>query len=256
MAPLPARRQGRTAAGELGIQAVARQQLGMGADVDDAAGLHHHDAVGAQHGGQAVGDHQRGAPGHQPFQRLLHHVLALGVEGRGGLVEQQHRGVLQQGAGDGDALLLAAGEPRATLAELALVALRQGADELVGLGQPRRAQDVLAARLQPAVADVLGRRGGEDHRVLRHQGDLAAQGQRVELAQVDAVEGDTALLRVVEAQQQLQHAALAGARGADQGHRLARAQLEGDAVERRLPGARGIVEAHALQRHGAAHRRR
>jgi hypothetical protein len=41
---------------------------------------------------------------------LVDESFGLGVEGRGGFVEDQDVGVLEQGAGDGDALLLAAGE--------------------------------------------------------------------------------------------------------------------------------------------------
>jgi hypothetical protein len=37
----------------------------------------------------------------------LDHLLGLRVQGRGGLVEQQDLGVAEQGAGDGDTLLLA-----------------------------------------------------------------------------------------------------------------------------------------------------
>ena len=68
-------------------------------------------------------------PSHQRVERGLHRALALGVEGGGGLVEEQDRRVLQDGAGDGDALALAAGERHAALADHGGVALRQGADE-------------------------------------------------------------------------------------------------------------------------------
>ena len=57
----------------------------------------------------------------------LHQRLALGVERAGRLVEQQDRRVAQDGAGDGDALALAAGQRHAALAEQGVVALRQGA---------------------------------------------------------------------------------------------------------------------------------
>ena len=50
----------------------------------------------------------RGAAVHQAIERLLHQRLAFGIERRGRLVEQQDRRVLQDGAGDGDALALAA----------------------------------------------------------------------------------------------------------------------------------------------------
>jgi len=37
-------------------------------------------------------------------------LLAFAVEGRGGFVEQEHGGVFQNRAGEGEALFLAAGE--------------------------------------------------------------------------------------------------------------------------------------------------
>ena len=42
---------------------------------------------------------------------VLDSALGLGVQGAGGLVQDQHARVAQQGPGDGQALLLAAGEP-------------------------------------------------------------------------------------------------------------------------------------------------
>ncbi len=56
-------------------------------------------------------------PCHQPVEGGLDLALALGVEGRGGLVEEQDRRVLQDGARDRDALALAARERHAALAD-------------------------------------------------------------------------------------------------------------------------------------------
>ena len=57
------------------------------------------------------------------------------VERAGGLVEDQDARVLEDGAGDGDALLLAAGEFQAALADAGVVALGQAQDEVVHLGE-------------------------------------------------------------------------------------------------------------------------
>ena len=57
---------------------------------DDAAAIHHHDAVRLEHGGQPVRDDQRRAPGHQPLECMLHGALALGVQCAGRFVQQQH----------------------------------------------------------------------------------------------------------------------------------------------------------------------
>ena len=64
-------------------------------------------------------------PLHQAVERVLHGALALRVERRGRLVEEQDRRVLEDRAGDGDALALAAGQRHAALADLGVVALRQ-----------------------------------------------------------------------------------------------------------------------------------
>src|SRR5437879_13661648 len=50
---------------EPGVDAALREQLGVAADLGDAAALEHHDAVGALDGGEPVRDDDGGAPAHQ-----------------------------------------------------------------------------------------------------------------------------------------------------------------------------------------------
>ena len=69
-------------------------------------------------------------------QRRLHQPRRLGVERRRGLVEEEHRGVADERARDGHALLLPARERRAVLAEHRLIALGQLRDEVVAVGEP------------------------------------------------------------------------------------------------------------------------
>ena len=69
--------------------------------------------------GRVVAGQQRG-------ERLVDERLGLGVERRRGLVQDQDVRVLEQGARDGDALLLPAGQLRAAAADLGF--------EAVGLG--------------------------------------------------------------------------------------------------------------------------
>ena len=87
--------------------------LGRGADLLDAALVHHHDPVGHLHGLLLVVGHDHGGHVHlvvevaQPSPQLLAH---LGIEGAEGLIEQQHPGLHRQGPGQGHPLALAAGE--------------------------------------------------------------------------------------------------------------------------------------------------
>ena len=78
--------------------------------------------------------------------------------------------------------------------------------------------------------------------------------QRLEagLAHVDAVDRHFPVLRVVEAQQQLEDRALAGAARADEGDGLARPHLHREGLQRRMAWPRGVVEGDAVEPHRRA----
>ena len=57
-----------------------------------------------------MGDDDTGAVFHEASEGVLDEFFRLGVEGGGGFVEDEDGGVFEDGAGDGDALALAAGE--------------------------------------------------------------------------------------------------------------------------------------------------
>src|SRR6266516_174410 len=102
---------------QLGVEAAAGQQLVVAAALDHAAVVDHQDPVGLADGRQPVGDHQRGAAGQGGLERPLDRDLGLGVQVGGGLVEHDDAGGLEQQPGDRQALLLAAGEAVAAVAD-------------------------------------------------------------------------------------------------------------------------------------------
>ena len=57
-------------------------------------------------GRQAMGDGDGGTVFHQPLQGVLHHALAFRIEGGGRLVEDEYRGIFQDGSGNADSLPL------------------------------------------------------------------------------------------------------------------------------------------------------
>ncbi len=117
-------------------------------------------------------------PLHQRLHRPRDPRLGRRVERAGGLVEDQDRRVLQQGAGDRQALPLTAGEGRAALADDGVVALRLTDDELVRVGQAAGALDLLVGRLRPADPQVLADRAVEQHALLEHHADASGAGSR------------------------------------------------------------------------------
>ena len=62
------------------IDAAALQQFGVAALFHDAAGFHHHHAVGVFDGAQAVRHDQGGATLHQGLQGFLHQAFGFVVE--------------------------------------------------------------------------------------------------------------------------------------------------------------------------------
>jgi len=116
------------------VVAILRQQLGMSAALDNPPLVHDQDQVGLLDGRQAVGDHQGGAALHDLVQSSLDMPLGLGIEGRGGFVENQQWGILQQGAGNCQALALAARQQYAVLPDLGIQAFGQLANEVHGIG--------------------------------------------------------------------------------------------------------------------------
>ena len=120
---------------EAGVEAVLGEEGGVVALFDDLALIQDVDAVGSADGAQAVGDDDGGASCSSRSQALLDQGFGDGVDIGGGLVQDEDARVGQDGAGDADELALADGEVDAAFQDPGLVALRQGADKFVGVGQ-------------------------------------------------------------------------------------------------------------------------
>ena len=128
----------------------------MGALGDDGAVVEDDDVVrGRGDGLEAMGDDEAGA------RRVVVWVeegvedlgFRGGVEGGGGLVEEEEGSLPENGAGGEDALLLAAGDLVAALAD---PCVRVEVD----VGLPERGGDVGVGREESAVPDLGGHTGG------------------------------------------------------------------------------------------------
>ena len=161
-------------------------------------------------------------------KRFLDRGLDLGIERRGRLVQHQDRRILDDHAGDGDALALTAGQLHAALAHMRLelapsAPVGEPLDEVRGMRLARCRDHRLVAGLWPPVEDVLLDRAVQQGGVLRHHGDLRAQALLPDAGDVLAVDQDAALLRLEEAQEQVDERGLADAGAADEADLLARA---------------------------------
>eukprot|EP00967_Tisochrysis_lutea_P020802 scaffold23608_cov24-Tisochrysis_lutea.AAC.3 len=172
--------------------------------LDDDALLHNGDHVGVADRGKSVCDGDRREGG------ALH-------DRRGGLVEQQDGGLLDDGACNGDALLLAARELAAAQPDLGVETIAKVlCDEVERVRRSRRRFDLLARGTRLAERDIFRYRPEEEHRLLCDEADLCAERLDVVLLQVDAVEQDGTRERVVVALEQLDDGRFARARRADE----------------------------------------
>src|SRR5215217_8246996 len=94
---------------EAAVDATGGDQLVVAPFLGDACFVDDNDAVGVLDGGQAVGDDQRGAALGQFHEGLLDGPLRFRVERGGGFVQDEDGWILDEHAGDGEALLLPTG---------------------------------------------------------------------------------------------------------------------------------------------------
>ena len=103
----------------------------MGAEFYDLSMVKDSNTVGIAHGGDAVRNEDGGAPPHDFTEVVEDLVFGVGVDAGECVVENQNPRIANQGAGNGSALFLAAGEGDAQLTNPFVVAIGQADDEVV-----------------------------------------------------------------------------------------------------------------------------
>ena len=219
----------------------------MVAALDDLPGLHHQNLVRIDHRRQAVRDHQGSF--------VLRHIGQFGLDGafigrvqrRGSFIKHQNRWVLEQGAGNGHALLFATRQFQTALAHRGLVALGRGSNEIVDAGRTRSTLNLGLAGPGTAIGDVVGHAVVEQHRVLWHDAQGLAHARLSDLPNVLPRNADEALLHVVKTKHQARQRGLARARRADHRHGFAGRNREADVFQNRA--IKLISKRHAVKHH-------
>ena len=180
-------------------------------------------------------------------------LLARGVEARRRFVEHQDFRIAHERSGDRDALLLPPRQAHAVLAHDLVEAVRERDDVVVDVGGLRGRLHRGVGRFGVPLPDVLADRGVEEERRLAHDRDALEIGAAGEGLEVLAVDQDRAPGRVVEAEHQVADRGLAAARRADERHRVALRNLEGDVGEDLrvlVVGERHVVEPDRVAQAG------
>ena len=183
----------------------------VGSAFYDLTLLYDEDLVGSADGGEAVGDDEGGAALHEEIEAVLDHGFGLGVEGAGGFVEDEDAGVGEDGAGDGDALALAAGELDAALAYDGVVLLGETLGELVDAGDAAGVHELLFGGVGATEEDVFADGAVEEERLLQDDSQLLAVAAEADGCEVNAVHEDLAAGGGVEAADERDDGGFAGA---------------------------------------------
>ena len=93
---------------ELGVDALLRLQFIVSAGLNNAALVEDEELMGVSQGRKPVRDGEGRATFDEPGDGFLDLLLGLEVYAGGGLIEDEDGGVVEDSAGDADALLLAA----------------------------------------------------------------------------------------------------------------------------------------------------
>ncbi len=142
----------------------------------EAPAIHHRDLVRHRHRFGLIMGHHDGGDAEatlQLAQLLAHRETQLGIEGGERLVEQEHRRLDDQRAGEGHTLLLTAGElPRAALGELLHLDQPQGPRHALARLRARH-----AAHAQPERHVARDREMREQREVLEHHAKRSMPGR-------------------------------------------------------------------------------
>jgi hypothetical protein len=139
--------------------------------LDDAPIVHHEDDVGLSHGGEPMRDDQRCPSVKCGGERLLHRRLALGVQVRGGLIEDHDARALEQEPSDRQTLLLTTRKAIPAIAHHGAETRGQAVNEIEDASIPQCAADLVVARIGSCVPEIRTDGVVEEMCVLGHHAD-------------------------------------------------------------------------------------
>lgn len=196
--------------------------------LDDLSVLQNHDGVGVAHGGEAVGDHKGSPFSHQTVHALLDVLFCSRIDGARRFIEDQNRCLGYRRSRDIKKLSLALTQVRAVALQNRVIALWKPHDKGMGRCHLRCLNDLLVCGIKPSVADILHDRSRKQVGILKNHGDVAAQLVPLNMADINAVDGDGPALDIIEAVDEVRDRRLSGSRGTHEGNLLPRPRVEAD----------------------------
>src|SRR5580658_2022655 len=182
---------------------------------------------------------------HQEIETALDHRFRFGVEGACRFIEDENARIRKNGARDGDALPLTAGELNAAFADYGFIAFWKALRKLIDTGYTTCLHELSFAGVGAAEENIVANGSIEEERVLEDNAQLFAKATETDGVQVYAIDQNLAVKSGVETADERDDRRFSGTGGANQSSDGACLGLETDAVEYRLAG--GIGKGHILE---------
>src|ERR1700733_3016317 len=206
-------------------------QLVMCANLRNLPMLNHSNPSSPPHRRKSMRNHKNRPPLHQVRQRRLHKLFALHVQRRGGLIQNQNRGILQNCPCNCQPLPLASAQPRALLANLCVVPLRHIQNKIMRQRHPRRLFHLAHRDIRLSIGNVVPHSVVEQHRLLRHLSDLLSQGSDRHIPQVMPIQQNPSRIYVEEPRNQIHQRRLPSPTRPDERNHLTRLHRQIDAMQ-------------------------
>ena len=191
-------------------------------------------------------DHQHGFALGKLGKSRLYFCFIVRVGKGGGLVQDQDGRIFQHGAGNGNALLLAAGQIHAFCANDGMDALRELFHDIHALCSFQRRQHLGFGGLRSAQTDVIQNAALEQTAVLEHKGDGIHQLFLGDSPHIRSAHPDAATLHIKEPADKVCQRGFSAAGGAHKSRRLPRLNRQRNALDDL--GFSVIAEMHIPQR--------
>ena len=159
-----------------------------------------------------MGNNHRSTTLEHLCEGILHQLLALGIESRSRLVEDEKVGVLQHRTRNAESLTLTTRELCSTITNIGIVTLRTLHNEVVGICHLARLGNLLVGSTAATECYVALDGIVEEHCILRHKAHSRAQRLLLVVADRYSVEEDITLVCIVETLHQLAQGGLSTSR--------------------------------------------
>src|SRR3989442_6283171 len=124
---------------------------------------------------EAMSNHQGCPTSHDTLHSIHNQSLGGRINSARWLVQDENGRVLQESAGQGNALAFTSGHPHTTLSNKRVITVGKGDNKVMRIGGFGGRNDVLEARSGATIRNVFSDARGEQHGFLQDNGKLVAQ---------------------------------------------------------------------------------